>query len=452
MALSAETLRWFLDRRGLKQETLEAFGFDSEGEGVSIPYPDGAVKHRATLEKVDGKHRMWFDPKAPEGQPIFMPPDPASEGKTKIVFEGETDTMAAWQAAPSNVRPHLRGISGSNALGPRGLSDRIVQNEFGNYDRVFFVLDNEDPYTLADKSVESGKQQIRARLGRKAKFVRLPLGPQDACEFFQTYDWAAFAELMKQAAEPVRHYRSLDLSKPPEPTDWLVEDLLVSKETTVLASDAGVGKSFFLLALGLAVAGDDDTFLGLPLKKHGSVLIVDEEQSQEVVYERLNCLGMEQKHWGNIEYLWYEGVDLANEPHKLLEQAIDMEPALILLESLSRVSLGIEENSNTEMSKLFRQGIIPLSRETGAAVVVSHHTPSDNKGKPRGAGAIKAAADEAISMMEATRDDGSKTGVINIFPSKPRRELALLQMQIEGSMKNDKYVRVRPAGPPTLPF
>lgn len=46
MALSDETLRWFKDRRGIDSATLEAFGIDSEGAGITMPYPDGAVKHR----------------------------------------------------------------------------------------------------------------------------------------------------------------------------------------------------------------------------------------------------------------------------------------------------------------------------------------------------------------------------------------------------------------------
>jgi hypothetical protein len=91
---------------------------------------------------------------------------------------------------------------------------------------------------------------------------------------------------------------------------------------------------------------------------------------------------------------------------------------------------------------LFRHGIIPLARETGAAVVVIHHTPEANAGKPRGATAIKAAADQVISILAATMKDGTKTGTLNIFPSKPRRQLTHLSARIVGDMEKDGWVRV----------
>ena len=37
MSLAAETARWFEDRRGIRRETLEAFGITTEGDGVAIP-------------------------------------------------------------------------------------------------------------------------------------------------------------------------------------------------------------------------------------------------------------------------------------------------------------------------------------------------------------------------------------------------------------------------------
>lgn len=450
MSLTDTTKRWFKDRRGIEGETLEAFGIQSEGGGVLIPYPDGAVKHRATLEKVDGKHRMWYEPRAPYGQPPFLPPGYSRDGRTKIVWEGETDTMAAWQHAPPDVRPHIAGMGGANLFGDKGLPTAKIEEYFGKAERVFFVLDNEDPYegNVAYETVERAKKQIRSKLGRKAKFVTLPGNAQDGCEFFQTYDWAAFQELMKQAAKGARHYRRLDLTQPVPPTDWLLEDLLVSGEITVLSADSGVGKSWLTMGLALATAGGLPEFLGCALKKHGRVLYVDEENPADLVVQRFDALrrGMDLPVdvMQYIEYLWYEGVDLAGEPEKLQEEALDIEPALILLDSLSRVSLGVDENSNTEMSKLFRNGLVPLARDTGASVIAAHHTPADNQGKPRGATAIKAAGDEVLSMLVPQDKQGNKKDYINLYPSKPRRQLSSVQFRILGDMESGEPVTLEP--------
>src|SRR6185312_13964096 len=107
-----------------------------------IPYPDGARKFRATLEKVEGRHRMWWDPPATTGQKPFLPPG-FEPGSHMLVFEGETDTMAAWQAAPPEARPHIFGLSGSNAFGPKGIPRAEIDRLTGEAKVVWFVFDNE---------------------------------------------------------------------------------------------------------------------------------------------------------------------------------------------------------------------------------------------------------------------------------------------------------------------
>ena len=371
----------------------------------------------------------------------FLPPDHEPRERM-ILLEGETDTMAAWQALPDELRAKVGivGLSVTNAW-----KERYAEELFGSAKRVFVVFDNDDPYTSEEavKASDRAWQQIRGDLGRKARRVRLPQGVNDVAEFFQQYDWAAFQVLLQAAAEPRRHYPRLDLAQPVPDTDWLIEDLIVASEVTVIAGDSGVGKSFLTKAMALAVAGDDPAYLGLRVKKHGPVIYVDEENSAQLALQRLNALGMTDEHRKRLEYLWYAGVDLANEPEKLLEEAVEIEPALIVLDSQSRVALGIEENSNTDISKLYRQAIVPLARDTGAAVVVIHHTPKDGRGQPRGAGAITAAADQVISVVAAEQQGGIPTNRINIFPSKPRRRTALLQAEIEGDVEKDGWVRDR---------
>ena len=166
MSLTPETARWFSDRRGIQRETLEAFGIETEGEGVTFPYPDGAVKHRATLDKVEvnGKlrHRMWFAPTCPDGQPPFLPPG-YSGGKRQVVWEGETDTMAAWQAAPSDMKPCVLGMGGANAFGPKGLSAERIQAAFGDV--------NERAKTAIEKSTKLAEEMTEITKGNVEALV-----------------------------------------------------------------------------------------------------------------------------------------------------------------------------------------------------------------------------------------------------------------------------------------
>jgi hypothetical protein len=447
VSLSPEAVAWFGARRGIDQTTLAAFGVESDGpRTVKFSYPEGANKYRKGFEKdEEGGRRFWWDPPGMAGQLPFLPPNYTPTERI-ILVEGESDTMALWQALPAELRDKVTVVGLSGVGSWRAVLDRVgVEKLFGDAKRIFVVFDRDDPYENPDgaASVENAWGKIRADLGRRARRVILPQGINDVAEFFQRYDWAAFQVLLKRAAEPVRHYPRLDLSKPVPEVDWLVEDMLVRHETQGLVGDGGVGKSFITMALALAVAGGDPDFLGLPIKRHGRVLYVDEENSADLVLQRLNALGMTEKHRQNMDYLWYAGVDLLNEPEKLLEEALDLEPELVILDSLSRVAVGADENSNTEMTRLIRGGVIPISRETGASVVVVHHTNADGT-RSRGATSIRNAVDQMISVVEA-ESQGHKTGTLNIFPSKPRRKTRAIKARIRGDMEEDGFVRVESA-------
>lgn len=377
----------------------------------------------------------------------YLPPDFAPRERM-ILLEGETDTMAAWQALPDRLRDKVGivGLSGTGSWGTAVREKGGLETLFGQAKRVFVPFDRDDPYENPDgaASVERAWQEIRGDLGRRARRIMLPQGVNDVAEFFQTYDWAAFEVLLKQASEPKRNYPRLDLLQPVPDTDWLVEDFLVSSEATVLAGDGGVGKSWITMALALAIAGGEDKFLGLKIKKHGPVLYVDEESSRELFLQRIHALGFDPKiHLPNLEVIWYRGVDLLNEPERLLEDVQEIEPALVVADSLSRVAIGAEENDNTAMTKLMRAGVIPIARDTGAAVLLTHHTDASGA-RVRGATSIRNAADQVIQVTKA-ESDGLETGRLNIFPNKPRRRTAHISAVLEGDMEKDGRVRVNPA-------
>lgn len=435
--------RWFEDRRGIKPETLEAFGVTAEGETIVYPY-GAAKKYRKGLE-AEGR-KFWWDPPAASGSLPFLPPDFEGSNDWVILVEGETDTMATWQNLPDDLRSKVTviGLSGVGAWEKtfREQSQRM-DSVFGRVKRVFVVFDREDPYENPNgaAAVDTAWGKIRADLGRKARRVILPQGINDLAEFFQRYDWAALAVLLKKANEPVRHYPRLDLTQPVPDVKWVVENLLVGHESHVLAADGGTGKSWFCQALALAVAGGAETFLGLPVKRHGPVLYVDEEQSADLVLQRLNALGYDPEKHRDLEYISFGGVDLLNEPHLLLEEATEIEPTLIVIESLSEVSVGGDENDNSAMTQLMRHGIKPLARQSGAAVVITHHTTKDGNGV-RGAGAIRNAVDQAISMKAAEGTNGAQTGNVIIFPNKSRRQGAHLSMRVSGNMNAGERVEV----------
>lgn len=383
---------------------------------VVFPYPGGAKKYRKGFEKDEGR-RFWWDPPTKAGQVPFLPPGFESRERMLLV-EGETDTMAVWQALQgSKYRDEVGvvGLSGTNAW-----KDRYVEELFGAAHRVFVIFDNDDPYANPDaaKATEKALTQIRKDLGRKARLVKLPQGINDLAEFFQVYDWAALQVLLAKAAEPRMNYPRLDLAKEPGPVDWLIEGLVAAPDITVLYGDGGVSKSMFLQALAVAVANGDPTFMGMPLRKHGRVLYVDEENPEDVVLSRLKKLGLTEQGRENLYYVWYQRIRLDEEPERLIHDVVEWDPVLLAIDSFSRIQIA-GENDTDAMNSVFTNGIYPIARDLKVPVVALHHTRKD--GRIRGATAIRNAADLSLEVRPYETKEGVLLDTFTMFPDKPRR-------------------------------
>ena len=78
-------------------------------------------------------------------------------------------------------------------------------------------------------------------------------------------------------------------------------------------------------------------FLGHDILEHGRVLYVDEENPEDLVYDRFRKLGVDRETAKNIRYLCNAGIRLDKaDADVLVEEALDFEPALVVLDSLTR--------------------------------------------------------------------------------------------------------------------
>lgn len=380
--------RWFKDKRGISAETLAAFGVEitDSTETVKLPYP-GATKFRKGLEK-EGR-KFWWDPPDMHGQALFTPPD-AKQGSKMILVEGETDTMALWQGAPDAVKPTIRGLPGTESWKPH------FADEFADADLVYVILDNDDPYdnAAAAESVERGWKKIHKALGKKARRVRLPQGTNDVAEFMQLYSWAALKVLLDKASELELPFKRMAFTDEPPVYDWMVDGLIVQGDIVLLAGDPGVGKSWFTLDLALCTLGLRDEWLGMKVRKNGPVLVVDQENPEMTVRNRVRKLGLVGDH-PDLHYLWFQGVRLDADPERLYEYAELVEPKLIVIDSISRVHFK-NENSAEEMNPLLNGGIYPLARQLGCTVVMIHHLAKH--GGTRGSTALPAAVDLSLNV------------------------------------------------------
>jgi len=310
-------LRWLETRRGIKASTAEAFGIYTERKDLVLPYPRGLKKRRYSMDEdnpfgleKEGRRFTWEDENggpAGAGQVPFLPPD-FEPGTHMLLFEGETDLMAAWQAAPEAARKQMLAISGTGSFEKSGAAELLKDAKI-----AFVCFDNDDPYKSngAHEATERAWKTVRETLGAKARRVTLPQGCEDVADFFMKYGWSAFRVLLDAASVPKMNYPRLDLTKEPTPVDWIIEGLIASPDITVFWGDGGVSKSLFIQALAVAMVRGDKTFLGLPLLKHGKVLYIDEENPEDIARSRLKKLGLTPELQKDLYYVWYAAVVLA---------------------------------------------------------------------------------------------------------------------------------------------
>lgn len=390
---------------------------DNDYEWVVFPFPRGEKKRYIGPGK-----RKFAGSNGRIG--LFSKPEEEAASYCFLV-EGETDTMRLWQEGHEHGITHVYGMSGLYGLYEEDLPS------LDQYNTVFVILDNdqENGYKPA-ANVDTAWNKLRHTLGTKARRVILPEDVKDIVEFFDSYSIDTFISLLKESKNGRYHFESLDLTLPPPPYEWLVDGVIAKGDSVLLVGSPNVGKSWLSLSLAVAIANGDEEWIKWPMNQHGKVLYVDEENPHDVVYHRLQQLGL--KNYDNIRYLHRQGVRLDRRFDRLLDEAITYQPSLIVLDSLTRLHTQDENNAGA-MAGLFNDSINVLTNETGSAIMVLHHT---NKGesdssydRTRGSSDIGAAVD---CGLEARPEAPGRFGLIH-FKSRRRQAGDVTHVEIRNT-------------------
>lgn len=226
--------------------------------------------------------------------------------------------------------------------------------------------------------------------------------------------WAAAEADRRRRYEPVH---VSDVAKRPPP-EWLIDRLLPEAEIAMIYGPSGVGKSFMALDLAFAVA------LGEPWLqrevRQGAVVWVAAEASGSMrnrarAYAQAGDLALEHAE------LWMIGDTpslMDGEEAAVLTSAIaEKHPALIVVDTLAAASGGANENSGEDMNKVM-ESCRQMHKETGALVLLIHHTGKDETRGARGWSGMKAAMQTEITVteqngvkfLEVTKQRDAETG------------------------------------------
>ncbi len=239
-------------------------------------------------------------------------------------------------------------------------------------------------------------------------------------------------EIAKRLAKaPQFHFLTLsDVLSRPEPA-FLVERLLTVGGTSLLTAKHASFKSFFALDIALSVA------LGRKFHdlqcRQGRVVYVAAEGASGLKKRAAAWL---QHHEASAP----ANLVILDRPFQVADSAqraefvavtASLKPQLIVIDTLARCSVGLEENSAGDMGK-FADALGDLARETGAHVLCLHH--NNKLGEFRGSTALPAAVDTHLTLERHTESDSV---TLKTEKQKDAEELAPLTFEkIEVSLAN----------------
>lgn len=236
----------------------------------------------------------------------------------------------------------------------------------------------------------------------------------------------------------------------------VIEDVLFKDTLARIYGASGTFKSFMTLGFAACV--------GTGIEWHGQRV-----QQGEVIYlvaEGIKGIRKRVRAWEQHHGRKMTGVRFLPRPVQamdpewlvLIELCRRRRPALIVVDTQARVTVGIEENSNTEMGKVVDR-MEQLRGASGACVLLVHHTGHDSD-RGRGATAVKGALQTEIGVVRTGKGLMDTTVTLKTGKQKDDEELGdivfgLHQVLLSGEAKEDGtpvssivLVPLDPAGQP----
>lgn len=202
-----------------------------------------------------------------------------------------------------------------------------------------------------------------------------------------------------------------------KPTQWLVRDLMELDSLALLFGDPGCGKSFWAIAIALAIA-TGTTFYGHKVLQGPVIYIAGEGH---------NGLKKRILAWSHANGVNHEDAPLfvSTMPAALTDATIVQQvqtsiesvsadhapPVLIVIDTLARNFGPGDENSTQDMG-LFIQAADTLRAISQATVLLVHHSGHGDKSRARGAMALKGALDAEYRL------DKDDMGIVRLEATK----------------------------------
>lgn len=326
------------------------------------------------------KSRVWFAHK----------PDGATE---TWLCEGEWDAILLAEVMRSQKTGNI-AIS-TTTTGAGNVPDREQLDQLVGKVTIWYDL---------DQPGIDGAQKMAKALGDRAKVAIVPAPSSDHKTGYDVSDaindgktlqdfldaaQQAIPAIQAQVSKPNKlrdRLVSTDdlLARASDYTEWLVPDLLPLNELILLAASPRAGKSLLAMHLAHCIASGQN-FLDRPVTQ-GNVIYVQCEDSETKTKQRAIA-----QCWGEgLPIYWLDKFKLSELPD-LIELCQEIDPRLIVLDTLSRIRDDGNSESSAEMSRVL-EPLQELARDMNCCIVPIHHT-----------GKIKIESADAVDVFETIR-------------------------------------------------
>jgi hypothetical protein len=181
--------------------------------------------------------------------------------------------------------------------------------------------------------------------------------------------------------------------------EFLIDGVLPRGSLSVLYGEPGCGKTFVALSIAMCVAAGAN-WLERQTRK-GAVLYIAAEGVGGMKYRLQAYRRMYETDGTKIRFL-PEPIQLidqdALEELKHMLAAQGFKPDLVIVDTLARVTVGVDENATEGMGEVV-EAVDSLRRDLGFAVLLIHHTRKDGSIE-RGSSALRGAADVMIECKK----------------------------------------------------
>lgn len=271
---------------------------------------------------------------------------------------------------------------------------------FGELAKQNFIVDtaNKNPSRLS-------RLPGAMRAGQCQKLISTNIG----CSSWE--DWLDFVNGVDDDLPEVVAFSDM-IDNPPEEVPELIHGILHVGCKMIITADSKAGKSCMAENLAICIAEGKPWMKRFQCEK-GRVLYIDLELSRRAIYDRTQLIRKELEVTSkipNLEFFPLRGYAESLETllPKIVRRARSKNYSAIVIDPLYKIQNG-DENSAEALSK-FCNALDRLARETGAALIITHHHPKghagDRKAIDRGAGSGVIARDADAIIDLAYLDPG----------------------------------------------